>query len=166
MFLYYLQVVTNPWSNWNLETLVSYSSKTHNMKENPHGRAGKRQYRIACESQYSIRNRTQSVIIEARTTNEQTPYHLPTTPAPYPLITHTSWSCYRALWKPQSWVFGTGIQFKESELPLTTGIQNPNFTNKESWIHAVPGIRNPQRGIDNFKLYGINWPLQKYHNIP
>ena len=54
------------------------------MKENPHGRAGKRQYRIACESQYSIRNRTQSVIIEASTTNEQTPYHFPTTPAPLP----------------------------------------------------------------------------------
>ena len=39
---------------------------------------------IVSHGKVNTRNRTQSVIIEARTTNEQTPYHLPTTPAPLP----------------------------------------------------------------------------------
>ena len=47
----------------------------------------------------------------------------------------------------------SGIQFKESGIPLTIGIQNPSSTNKD-W-NPVPGIRNPQRGIQNPRLSWI-----------
>ena len=39
------------------------------------------------------------------------------------------------------------IQFKDSGIPLTIGIQNPGFTNRD-W-NPVPAIRNPRRGIQN-----------------
>ena len=52
----------------------------------------------------------------------------------------------------------SGIQLKESGIPLTTGIQNSSSTDK-NW-NPVPGIRNPQRGIQNprlswISLYGV-----------
>ena len=48
---------------------------------------------------------------------------------------------------------GSGIQLKESGIPLTIGIQNPNFTDKD-W-NPVPGIRDPQREIHNPRLSWI-----------
>ena len=62
---------------------------------------------------------------------------LTTSPLSPPPTPYTSWSYYRALWKPESRAFGTGIQLKEFELPLTIGIQNPSFTNKEFWIQYL-----------------------------
>ena len=47
----------------------------------------------------------------------------------------------------------SGIQFKESEIPLTIGIQNPSFTDK--YWDTVHGIRNPRRGIQNSRLSWI-----------
>ena len=47
------------------------------------------------------------------------------------------------LWNPESWVLDSGIQLKESGIPLTIGIQNPVLlTNTEiqyleSGIHSV-----------------------------
>ena len=51
------------------------------------------------------------------------------------------------LWNPESWALKSGIQLKESGIPLMTGIQSPRFIDKD-W-NPVPGIRNPQRGIQN-----------------
>ena len=58
------------------------------------------------------------------------------------------------LWNPESWALESGI-------PLTTGIRNPSTTDKEFRIqNSVPGLRNPQRVIQNpslswIPLYGI-----------
>ena len=54
------------------------------------------------------------------------------------------------LWNPRSWVVESGIQFKESVIPLTIGIQNSGSTDK-NW-DPVPGIQNPQRGVQNPRL--------------
>ena len=51
----------------------------------------------------------------------------------------------------------SGIQFMESGIPLTIGIQNPSSTDKD-W-NPVPGIWNPQRGIQNPSLSWI--PLHR-----
>ena len=61
-------------------------------------------------------------------------------------------------WNGISWALESGIQLKESGIPLTTGIQNSSSTDK-NW-NPVPGIRNPQRGIQNprlswISLYGV-----------
>ena len=53
-------------------------------------------------------------------------------------------------WNPRSWVVESGIQFKESVIPLTIGIQNSSSTDK-NW-NRVPGIQNPQRGVQNPRL--------------
>ena len=53
----------------------------------------------------------------------------------------------------ESWSLESGIQFKESEIPLTIGIQNPSFTDK--YWDTVHGIRNPRRGIQNSRLSWI-----------
>ena len=52
----------------------------------------------------------------------------------------------------ESWVLESGIQLKESGIPLTIGIQNPSSTDK--YWNPVPGIRNPWRGIQN---PGLSW---------
>ena len=57
------------------------------------------------------------------------------------------------LWNPESWAFESGIQLKESGIPLTIGIQNLSSTDKD-W-NPVPGIRNPRSGIQNPKLSWI-----------
>ena len=44
----------------------------------------------------------------------------------------------------------SGIQFKEYRTLLKIGIKNPNFTNKDR--NEVPGIWNPERGIQNPRL--------------
>ena len=41
---------------------------------------------------------------------------------------------------------------KESGIPLTIGIRNPNSTNKESMQNPVSGIWNLGRGIQNPRL--------------
>ena len=42
-------------------------------------------------------------------------------------------------WNLESWALESGIQYKESGIPLTTGIQNPSSTDKD-W-KPVPGIQ-------------------------
>ena len=61
-------------------------------------------------------------------------------------------------WNGQSWALESRIQLKESGILLTIGIQNSSSTDK-NW-NPVPGIRNPQRGIQNprlswISLYGV-----------
>ena len=48
----------------------------------------------------------------------------------------------------------SGIQLKESGIPLTIGIQNSSSTDK-NW-DSVPGIPNPQREIQNPRLSWIS----------
>ena len=50
------------------------------------------------------------------------------------------------LWNPKPWNLESGI-------PLTIGIQNLSFTNKD-W-NSVPGIRNPRREVQNSRLSWI-----------
>ena len=40
-------------------------------------------------------------------------------------------------WKSKSWFLESGIQLKESGIPLTTGILNPGSTDKKSRIHSL-----------------------------
>ena len=54
----------------------------------------------------------------------------------------------------------SGIQLKESGIPLTIVIQNPSST--EKYWNPVPGIQNPQRGIQNPRLSEI--PLHRMMN--
>ena len=61
-------------------------------------------------------------------------------------------------WNPEPWALESGIQLKQSGIPLTIGIQNPSSTDKD-W-NPVPSIRNPGRGIQNptlswIRLYGV-----------
>ena len=53
----------------------------------------------------------------------------------------------------ESWVLGSGIQLRESGIPLTIGVQNPISTDKD-W-NPVPGIWNPRYGIQNPSLSWI-----------
>ena len=55
------------------------------------------------------------------------------------------------LWSPESWAMESEIQFKDSGIPLTIGIQNQGFTNRD-W-NPLLGIRNPRRGIHNPRVY-------------
>ena len=55
---------------------------------------------------------------------------------------------------PESWVLDSGIQLKDSRIPLTIGIQNPSSTDK--YWNPVPGIRNPHRRIQNPRLSWIS----------
>ena len=59
----------------------------------------------------------------------------------------------RLVRNPESWVLESRIQFKESEIPLTIGIQSPTSTDKD-W-NPVHGIRNPLRGVQNPRLSWI-----------
>ena len=52
----------------------------------------------------------------------------------------------------------SGINLKESGIPLKISIRNPSFTTDKDW-NPVPGIRNPWRGIQNPKPSWI--PLQE-----
>ena len=53
-------------------------------------------------------------------------------------------------WNPEIWVLESGIQLKEYGIPLTIGYPESNSTDK--YWNTVPGIRNPQRGIQNPRL--------------
>ena len=51
-------------------------------------------------------------------------------------------------WNPKSWALESGIQLKESRIPLTIGMRTPSSCNKDQ--NPVPGIRiSPRRGIQN-----------------
>ena len=54
----------------------------------------------------------------------------------------------------ESWVVESGIQLRESGIPLTIGIQNPSSTDK--YWNPVPGIRDPRRGVQNSRLSWIS----------
>ena len=56
-------------------------------------------------------------------------------------------------WNQESWALESGIQVKESGLPLTTGIQNRSSNDQDR--NLVPGIRNRRRGIQNPRLSWI-----------
>ena len=45
------------------------------------------------------------------------------------------------MWNPESWALESGVQLKESGIPLATGIENQSSTDKD-W-NRVPVIRNP-----------------------
>ena len=53
----------------------------------------------------------------------------------------------------KKWVLESGIQLKESEIPFTIGIRNPNSTHKVR--NPVPAIRNRQLGIQKPRLSWI-----------
>ena len=54
---------------------------------------------------------------------------------------------------PKSWALESGIQLKESVIPLTIGIRRLSSTDKDR--NPVPKIRNPRRGIQNPRLCWI-----------
>ena len=53
-----------------------------------------------------------------------------------------TWDETFCVWNLESWAFESGIQLKESRIPLTIEIQNPSSTDKD-W-NPVPGIQNPK----------------------
>ena len=70
---------------------------------------------------------------------------------------------------PESWALESGIQLKESRIPLTIEIQNPSSTDK-NW-NPVPGIRNPPCGIQNprlsrIRLHGARTPSYCFKRYP
>ena len=55
------------------------------------------------------------------------------------------------MWNPESWVLESGVQLKESGLPLAIGIENPSSTD-EDW-NRVPesGIRDVESRIPDYR---------------
>ena len=54
------------------------------------------------------------------------------------------------LWNPGSWALESGIQFKESGILLTIGIQNPSSTDKDSRIQYLEsGIQDVESRIQD-----------------
>ena len=96
---------------------------------------------IVSHGKVNIRNRTQSVIIEARTTNEQTPYHLPTTPAPLPPYPSSPHHPHEL--KLLSRFMEAGI--------MGFWNRNSSFTNKR-----ISGIKYLESGIHNVESTILN----------
>ena len=65
------------------------------------------------------------------------------------------------LWNLESWALESGIQFKESGIPQTTGIQNPSSTHKD-W-NQLSGIRNPRSRIQD--CLGFPWYIGRGTNL-
>ena len=66
-----------------------------------------------------------------------------------------SWNVWKFFsWNVECWASESWIQLNESWIPLTIEIQNLSSTDK-GW-NPVPGIRNPQCGIQNPKLSCIS----------
>ena len=64
-------------------------------------------------------------------------------------------------WNLESWVLESGIQLKESGIPLTIGIKD---------LSSGIRIRNPRRGIQNrglpwIRSHGVNHRLAKSHDF-
>ena len=58
------------------------------------------------------------------------------------------------LWNQESWHLESGIQLKESGIPLEIGIRKPTFTDKETKIHyREPGIQSMDSRIKDC----FNW---------
>ena len=58
------------------------------------------------------------------------------------------------LWNQESWHLESGIQLKESGIPLEIGIRKPTFTDKETKIHyREPGIHSMDSRIQDC----FNW---------
>ena len=59
-------------------------------------------------------------------------------------------------WSQKSWALESGIQLKESGIPLTIGIRNPSSTDRRT-RNPVPEIwTDPQRRIQNLRLSRIS----------
>lgn len=95
---------------------------------------------MVSHAKVNIRNRIHS-IIEARTTNEPTPYQLSSIPTPYPL--HEL--------KLLSRFMEAGIMRFWNRNSAQGILTSPNYWNPESKfqriLNPVPGIRNTQGGI-------------------
>ena len=54
------------------------------------------------------------------------------------------------LWNPESWVLESGIQLKESEIPITIAIQNSTVLQKNTWIQYLEsGIHSVESRIQD-----------------
>ena len=80
------------------------------------------------------------------------------------------WPCHPVSGNPdyviwETFACGFGVQLKESGIPPTTGIQNPSSIEKD-W-NPVPGILNPQRGIQNPRLSWIplHWASNDWYGM-
>ena len=67
-------------------------------------------------------------------------------------LSHVTESGFRiprnlCFWNPESLGLESGIQLKESVIPLTIGFVNLSSTVKEP--ESIPGMRSPRRGIQN-----------------
>ena len=62
------------------------------------------------------------------------------------------------LWNLKSCALESGVQLKESGIPLKIGIQNPSSTcsSDKDW-NPVPAIRNPRRWVQNPRLDCLTW---------
>ena len=77
------------------------------------------------------------------------------------IISRAPWQGIReifACWTSECWALASGIQLKESWIPLTIEVQNPSSSEKESGIQFLKS--NPRRGIQNpsppyISLYGV-----------
>ena len=58
----------------------------------------------------------------------------------------------------ESWALESVNQFKESRIPLTTGIQNPNFTEKECRIQYLESGIHSQ---DSMIQVCLGWPYMR-----
>ena len=55
------------------------------------------------------------------------------------------------MWNPESWALKSGIQLKESRIPLTIGIQNPGSTEIQYLEYVVNGVEPPIQDCIGFQ---------------
>ena len=55
------------------------------------------------------------------------------------------------MWNPESWALKSGIQLKESRIPLTIGIQNPSSTEIQYLEYAINGVESPIQDCVRFQ---------------
>ena len=67
------------------------------------------------------------------------------------------------LWNPESWALKSRKQLKESGIPLTIGIQNPSFTDKESRIQCLESEIHSEESVtqDCLGFPYIRWNTNK-----
>jgi len=65
------------------------------------------------------------------------------------------------LWNPESWTLESGIQLKESGIPLTIEIRNPSSTDKESGIQyfesEIQGVESRIQDCLGFPYMEDGW---------